>query len=60
MSTQYFQNGTVRLIKETITHNKIPVFRVWVFINDMWVFDRRISAPDINDAYEAYLKSEGN
>lgn len=59
MSAQYFQNGTVRLIKETITYNKIPVFRVWIFINNMWVFDRRVSALSVDEAYKNYMNQEG-
>jgi len=59
MTTQYFQNGTIRLIKENLRYNKIPVFRVWVFVSNTWIFDKRISAQDINQAYENYVNQEG-
>lgn len=60
MNIQYFQNGTVRLIKETITHNKIPVFRVWVFVNNIWIFDKRVSALSVDEAYKNYINLERN
>lgn len=59
MSMQYFCKGTIRLIKETITHNKIPVFRVWVFINNMWIFEKRVVAKNFNEACENYIKQKG-
>ncbi len=59
MTMQYFQNGTIRLVKENLKYNKKPVFRVWVFVSNMWIFDKRVSAQTINQAYETYINQGG-
>jgi len=59
MIAQYFQNGTVRLVKETIKYHRTPVFRVWVFVNNMWVFEKRVCAQSFDQAYEVYVNEGG-
>lgn len=59
MIAQYFQNGTIRLIKGSITYSKNSVFRVWIFKNNMWSFDSCIQAKNFNEAYENYMCKRG-
>ena len=56
---QYFENGTIRLIKENLRYKKNTVYRVWKWTHNMWILNTRICAKDFNEAYEKYLEQGG-
>ena len=59
MSICFFDNATIKMVKNNQRCKDYLVFSVWKRVGQTWIYEGKFSAKTMDEAYQVYLLDRG-